>query len=74
MRYRLAVLLLIPSFLLTFIGGVAQAPEVTEPVTEATEETVMATTEPTAETTAPMTEPTIPETWTACRDSVIGKL
>ena len=62
MRYRLAVLLLIPSFLLTFIGGIAQAPEVTEPATEATEETVMATTEPTVETTAPMTEPTIPET------------
>ena len=62
MRYRLAALLLIPAFVFTFIGGVADAPEVTEPVTEATEETVVVTTAPIVETTAPMTEPTIPET------------
>lgn len=62
MRYRFAVLLLLPVFMFTFIGGVKDSPDVTEPTTEATEEVVMITTEPTVETTAPMTEPTIPET------------
>lgn len=62
MKSRLAVLLLIPACLFSFIGGVAQAPEETTPATEATEETVLVATMPTVETTAPTTEPTIPET------------
>ena len=62
MKSRLAVLLLIPACLFSFIGGVAQAPEETTPATEATEETVLVATMPTVETTAPTTEPIIPET------------
>lgn len=59
MRSRLAVLLLIPMFLLSFIGGTADAPTYTEPTLETV---VTVTTEPTEETIAPTTEPTIPET------------
>lgn len=62
MRYRLTILLLLPVTMLTFIGGVKDAPYVTETTITTVEETVMDTTAPTAETIATTMEPTIPET------------